>query len=326
MPRIVRIATIAMQGQGGPTVTANRQRMAGLIEQALAERPDILAIPESFTLAGLDAEQARMEEMAEDVPGPTLEMAAAYARRYHAYLLCPILSRRPDGLHIEAFLLDRTGQIAGSYQKHHPVVEGSQYRQVEFGSRPGRTLPVFDTDFGRIGVQICFDVEYQDGWEALDQAGAEIIFWLSAYDGGRSVSSKAWTYHRFVVSAVQRTYARIIDLMGETLASTGKHDPIVACNIDLDTFLFHTDFNRTQLPAIRARYGPDISVRIYHEENYFTLRSNRTDLPVSQVIAEFNLEPLKEYIRRNQRLQDALRSGEAIPDLTPPYQGRTQWV
>jgi beta-ureidopropionase len=324
MPRIVRIATIAMNGQGGPTVAANRQRMAGLIEQALSEKPDILAIPESFTLANLA--EPLISEMAEDVPGPTLEMAAAYAHDHNTYLLCPILARRPDGLHIEAFLLDRSGQIAGSYQKHHPVVEGSAYTRVEFGSRPGSAVPVFDTDFGRIGVQICFDAEYRDSWEALDKAGAEIIFWLSAYDGGRSISSKAWTYHRFVASAVGGTYARILNIMGETLAMTGEHDPIIACDIDLDTALFHMDFNLTQIPAIRAKYGPDISMHMYHEENYFTLQSRRADLPVSQVAAEFNLEPLKEYIQRNQRLQDALRSGEPVPDLTPPYAGRTQYI
>ena len=101
MPRIVRIATIALGGKGGPTVTANRQLMAGLVEQALAEKPDILAIPESFTLANLA--EPRIEEMAEDVPGPTLEMVSNYARAHRAYILCPILARRPDGLHIEAF-------------------------------------------------------------------------------------------------------------------------------------------------------------------------------------------------------------------------------
>ena len=109
----------------------------------------------------------------------------------------------------------------------------------------------------------------------LDRAGAEIIFWLSAYDGGRSISSKAWTYHRFVASAVQSTYARILNLMGETLAMTGSHDPIAACDIDLDTGLFHTDFNETQLQAIRAKYGQEVNLHLYHQENYFTLSSRQ---------------------------------------------------
>lgn len=324
MPRPVRIATIANGRQGGPTVSANRQRMAGLIERALAEKPDVLAIPESFTLASLA--DPCIEEMAEDVPGPTLEMASAYARQNGVYILCPILARRPDGLHIEAFILDRAGKIAGSYQKNHPVVEGSEYRKVEFGSRPGSANPVFDTDFGRIGLQICFDIEYRAGSDELDKAGAEIIFWLSAYDGGRDLSVMAWNTHRYVASAVQSNHARILDIMGETLAITGVNDPIAASTIDLDIALFHTDFNKTQIQPIREKYGPDVTMRMYHEEGYFTLQSNRVDLPISQIIAEFKIEPLKEYLQRNRRLQDALRSGVPIPDLTPPYLGRTQWV
>ena len=139
MPRIVRIAAIAQGDWGGPTIEANRRRMAGLIELALADKPDIIALPESFTLA--DLAEPRIEEMAEDVPGPTLEMASAYAHANRVYILCPILARRADGLHIEAFLLDRAGQIAGSYQKNHPVVEGCGFTKLEFGSQPGRGAP-----------------------------------------------------------------------------------------------------------------------------------------------------------------------------------------
>ncbi len=324
MPRNVRIATIAM-GEGGPTVAANRARMGRLIEQGMAEKPDILAIPESFTLVNL--QDGKISEMAEDVPGPTLAMASDYARRHRAYILCPILARRSGGMHIEAFLLDRFGKIVGSYQKNHPVVEGSEYRKVEFGSRPGGEVPVFDTDFGRIGVQICFDIEFRDGWDALERAGAELIFWLSAYDGGRDLSIKAWNHHCYIASAVQTRYARILDIMGETLAISGSHDPIATCTIDLDVALFHMDFNKVQISAMRAKYGPDLTMHMYHEENYFTLRSNRADLSVADVIREFELDPLKDYLRRNQALQDALRSGKPAPELHPPYQPtRLQWV
>ena len=104
------------------------------------------------------------------------------------------------------------------------------------------------------------------------------------------------------------------------------HENIVACAIDLDVDIFHTDFNKTQIAAIRAKYGPDVTLRLYHEEGCFTLQSNRPDLPVSALIAEFQLDPLKEYLARNRCLQDALRDGLPLPDLTPPYGERKQWV
>ena len=162
--------------------------------------------------------------------------------------------------------------------------------------------------------------------DAIDRAGAEIFFWLSAYDGGRDLSAKAWQYHRFLVSAVQTIYARILNNMGEILAITGIHDHIAASTIDLDVALFHTDFNKAQIPAIRAKYGPDVNLRLFHEEGCFTLQSNRPDLSVDMLIAEFQLDPLKDYIERNRRLQDALRAGDPLPVLQPPYGAREQWV
>ena len=49
----------------------------------------------------------------------------------------------------------------------------------------------------------------------------------------------------------------------------------------------------------------------------FTLQSNRPDLPLSAVIAEFQLDPLKDYLERSRLLQDALRAGKPLPDLKP---------
>ena len=324
MTRKVRVATIASGSHGGPTIVDNRQRMAGLIEQALTEKPDIIALPESFTLANLS--ELDIEQMAEDISGPTLAMVAGYARKNRSYIICPLLARRDSGLYIEAFLLDRKGEIVGSYQKNHPVVEGSEFQKLEFDSRPGHGTPVLETDFGKIGIQICFDMHYPEGWNMLNQQGAEIIFWVSAYDGGKGLNAWAWNTHRYVISAVTSSYAQIIDIMGDLLAATGIHDPIAAYTIDLDITLFCMDFNKTQIPLIRARYGTDVNINIYHSDGFFTLQSQREGLEVGEIIREFKLEPLNEYIERNDRLQSAIRNGEPIPDLTPPYLGRTQYV
>ena len=114
--------------------------------------------------------------------------------------------------------------------------------------------------------------------------------------------------------------------MGEPLAVTGIHDPIAAQTIDLDIALFCMDFNKTQIPLIRAHYGTDVIINIYHPDGFFTLQSQREELEVGEIIREFKLEPLKDYIERNDRLQSAIRNGDPLPNLTPPYLGRTQYV
>ena len=241
-------------------------------------------------------------------------------------MICPLVARHGDKYMNDSVLIDRRGQIVGVYSKIHPVVEGSEFTSLEKGMTPGSEAAVFETDFGRIGMQICFDINWPETWAELKRRGAEIVFWSSAYDGGKHLSIHAWNNHYYVVSSVKSCYARIIDVMGEVLAVTGRHDPVVARTIDLDVGLFHCDFNKVQIPLIRAKYGPDVTMRTWHEEGIFTVESNREDLAVGQIAEEFLLDPLDEYLERNTRLQDAWRSGGPIPDLTPRYAGREQWV
>jgi predicted amidohydrolase len=323
MPRKVRIATVAQLNEGGPTVDDNRERMRGLIEQAAAEKPDIICLPETFL--ELNVEFDELSQVAELVPGPTTDMAATYAEQHNCYIICPLTTVHGERYMNESVLINRDGAIAGSYAKIHPVVEGAAFASLEKGITPGSEPKVFATDFGRIGMQICFDINWPQTWAELKRRGAEIVFWSSAYDGGKHLGIHAWNQHYYVVSAVKSRYARIIDVMGEMRAMTGTHDPIIARTIDLDVGIFHCDFNRSQIPLIRAKYGPDVTFKVWHQEGIFTLQSNREGLSVADIEEEFLLDPLEVYLARNTRLQDAWRAGEPVPDLTPRYVGREQW-
>jgi predicted amidohydrolase len=324
MSRKVRIATVSFQYRGGPTVEANRQRIARLLDQAVAEKPDIIALPETFGQQGVD--YTSLDEVAEPVPGPTVDRVAGYAAEHGCYILCPLIVDRGDRFTNEVVLLDRVGAIAGTYAKVHPVVQGAAFDSLEMGVTPGREAPVFDTDFGRIGIQICFDLMFPEPWAELKRRGAEIIFWCSAYDGGRHLSVQAWNHRTYVVSAVQSRYARVFDIMGDVVAETGWHDNVVATTINLDVALFHCDFNASVIPDIRQAYGPDVTLKVWHEEGLFTLETERPDLSVHDVIERFSLDPLDAYLARNKVLQDAIRNGGPVPDLSSGYEGRQQWI
>jgi len=287
MARYVRVVSIALQHRRAPTVEENRHYVHRLMKQAAAEQPDIVVLPETFTLVGVP--YASVAEVAEPIPGPTTELMADYARKHHTYVICPLIGVHGTKYHNDAVLLDRSGDIVGVYSKLHPVV-------------------------------------YPDGWATLKEQGAEIVFWCSAYDGGRHLEHLAWQHHYFIVSAVQSRYARVVNIMGETVARGNRFDPVLTTTLDLDIALFHCDFNASVIPEIRRRHGSDVIIRVWDEESFFTLQTRRADLHVADLVEEFNLEPLDRYLARNQALQDAIRTGKPIPDLTPPYLGRTQWV
>ena len=304
MPRKVWITTTNLPSAGGPTVEDNVAWVRGLLERACAMRPDIVCLPESFGDHGVLRERA--EETAQPVPGPITDMAAQIARRHRTYIICPLIERRGDTLYNVAVLLDRGGQIAGTYEKIHPVPDGN-YDLLEKGICSGSEPKVFDTDFGRLGILICFDINWRQEWATLKDKGAEIVFWPSAYDGGRPLQSRALDHQYYVVSAVRRLYSRIIDITGEIIAQTGRYNDIAEAEIDLEKRLFSTDYNLQKVGDIRAKYGRDVAVRMCLDEDIFTLESRRPDVSVEDLVAEFGLAFWSDYIAKSTGAQQARR-------------------
>lgn len=134
-----------------------------------------------------------------------------------------------------------------------------------------------------------------------------------------------WLHQYYIVSAVQSRHASVINVMGDTVLKSGRYDSVIAKTIDLDTGVFHCDFQATVIPDIRKAYGPDVTIEVWYEEGLFTLSTNRDDLSLADVMREFKLESLSGYLARNRALQDAIRAGREAPDLTPPYLGWRQW-
>ena len=115
-------------------------------------------------------------DYAEEVPGPTTERFAAIAAETGMVMVLPVYEKADDGvLYNTAAVIDADGTYLGKYRKTHiPQVHGFWEK---FYFRPGNLgYPIFDTAVGRIGVYICYDRHFPEGWRALGLAGAKIVF------------------------------------------------------------------------------------------------------------------------------------------------------
>ena len=301
MSRKIWVSTTAFRGRGGQTIQDNISKAGRLIDQAALDKPDIICLPETFPSYNVPRSSA--SEVAETMPGPTTEMVMMKAKKYGANIICPVLEKRGDVIYNSAAVTDRKGQIAGIYSKLHPVTTSFDFTQFEGGVTPGKEPKVFDLDIGRIGILICFDIQWPKEWMALGEMGAEIVFWPSAYDGGFPLQTSAWANHYHVVSSVRTSHSRIIDITGEILVQTGPRSAVVGMQIDLEKKHFHSDFNASQIPAIKEKYGRDVTIRFYHEEGGITVESNRPDLTVEDLMAEFGLELVPDYIARHDKAE-----------------------
>jgi beta-ureidopropionase len=312
MPRHVVVATASLRSGGAQrTIEENLTAAERLLEQAAAAAPDIVCLPETFPYTDVPYRSAF--EVAEPLGGPITERIGAVARRHSMYVVCPMLERAGDHCYNTAVLLDRQGAIVGAYRKIHPTVG-----EIEQGISAGKRVAVFSTDFGRVGVLICFDLMFPARWQEAKQQGAELMFWPSAYEGGLPLVARACDHQYYVVSATPVWHSRILDITGHELASTGQRVAIAWAQIDLEKRLFSTDYNMARYHAILARYGRRITINVLSPEGVFTLECHDPALSVAAVVQEFGLEPLDDYVRRSAAWQEQVRrpAGAADPALT----------
>lgn len=323
MPRKVKVVTTCMNGNLGPTAKDNLDRMLEVLDFACVLRPDIVCLPENFVTAGTEL---RLEEKAESVPGPTTDACSKRARKHRTHIICPLLTKRDGNIYNSAVILDRSGDVAGIYDKVQPVTSAWDLTVMESGVMPGREAPVFELDCGRIGIQICFDIEFAETWYELEQRGAELVFWPSAYDGGFPLRAYAYQHCYYVVSSVRSNHSRIINPLGEVLDRTGRRSPIAARTIDLDYIVCHCDFHSGIWDDLVKMCGTDVTVRMQEEEGQFLVESNREDLQLSQLIERFGLVPRREYIERHRVAHRELRQGRTPKPQQPRFAGREPYV
>jgi len=293
-----RIATVCQGGCSYRSIEENRKYVMGLLDLALRQKPDLVCLPEAFTTASVTDKS--IEELAETLPGPTTDAVTEKAKEHRCYIICPIRTRRDSKLWNSAVVIDRSGDILGTYDKAHPVTSSSDYTIFEDGVTSGGEIPVFDLDFGRVGIQICFDIGFSETWEKLSEKGAKMVFWPSAYNGGFPLQVYAYLHHYYVVSSVRSDKSRIIDPCGVILAETDRHVNIIHRDINLDFVVSHYDFNYSIPDKIMKAYPGRVDIRSHLDDAHFLVEPIDDILKAKELQEEFGFESTSQYHQRHR--------------------------
>ena len=129
-------------------------------------------------------------EYTESIPGPTVERFQAVAKELGLVMVLPIYEMANEGEYYNtAAVVDADGTLLGKYRKHH-IPNLPQFWE-KFYFRPGNLgYPVFQTAVGRLGVYICYDRHFPEGWRELGLNNAQIVFNPSATKPG--LSNRLW--------------------------------------------------------------------------------------------------------------------------------------
>jgi N-carbamoylputrescine amidase len=144
--------------------------------------------------------------------GPTTRLLQKAAQTHRIVIIAPMYEEEQPGLYYNtAAVIDADGSYLGKYRKNHlPQVKGFWEK---FYFRPGNLgYPVFDTAVGRIGVYICYDRHFPEGWRALGLAGAKIVFNPSATS--RGLSAYLWQLEQPAAAVANEYFIGAINRVG----------------------------------------------------------------------------------------------------------------
>lgn len=195
MPRPVKAGLIQAtlcEPADSPTEKIKRamiDKHIALTEQLAGQGTEIVCFQELFYGPYFCAEQKpRWYDLVERVPdGPTTKLFCEIAKKHKMVIVLPIYEEDLTGVYYNtAAVIDSSGEYLGKFRKIHiPHCEPGFWEKFYF--RPGNLgYPVFDTKVGKVGVYICYDRHFPEGWRALGLHGAEIVFNPSATVAGLS--------------------------------------------------------------------------------------------------------------------------------------------
>ncbi len=311
LPREIWAASISLKGLWPEQTIGKRIKdVLDRMESLYAFEPDVICLPETVQISWVNEEKT-LEEVAEDeiTPGPITSVFAGVAKKHNCYVTCPVVTKKDGHFYNSIILLNRQGKIGGVFHKVHPtsteIIPDQYYKGG--GVIPGPLRPpVFKTDFGTIGMQICMDAEWVDNWCSLKEDGAEVVLFSSQASFKNALSHYAWLNHYYIIASTGED-ARIIDINGEVITADGEFARWVCAPLNLEKIFLHIWPQTLKFDEIQRKYGTGIRFRINHAENFATMESRHADIKVRDVMKEFGLPTYDEQIKEATEIQKKYR-------------------
>jgi predicted amidohydrolase len=272
--------------------------VAALVDAEGARGADLIALPEMW---------AGSTEKPESLEGAATRTLCELARKHRAYIVSPIHREAERRRLNTAVLIDRAGKIAGVYDKVYPY--WGEFQGITPPTEPGESVPVFQTDFGKIGLAICFDVNFPEVWQRLADRGAEVVVWPSAYSAGSSLQAHALNHHFYIVTSTWLADCSVFDITGkEVHYQKSERLNVSRVTLDLDRGIYHENFNVEKRDRLLKEHHDAIGQEVFlQREQWFVLQAKRPGASARELAKEFGLEELRDYLTRSRREIDRMR-------------------
>jgi len=304
-PTVIGTCSLSARGISNPSQTlSNGLAMVDKMAHKAHEngwKLDMAVLPEGFP----HVDGSSPLDNGENLEGKIVTAFAEKARVYDTYIAVSMWLKEDEKTYNSVVILDRQGRPAGVYHKVFPVVfpDGS----LEGGITPGHEFPVFQLDFGCIGIQVCFDVCYDEGWQALAFQEVELVLFPSAAPCVSALVSHAYRHGYYIVASTYRPPAIVVNPLGHEIGRAANDKDVVVVQIDLDYRILPSRFIWTRGDEIKKKYGDKVDLGWHDAEGFCLLTSSDPELPIGRLVEMENLETISEFLSRNQKAQTIAR-------------------
>jgi N-carbamoylputrescine amidase len=219
-----QVALVQMAMSADPAV--NLDAACAKIREAASRGAKVVCLPELFRSPYFcQKEDASLFELAESIPGPSTEALGWEARRSAVVVVASLFERRAPGLyHNTTAVIGTDGSILGLYRKMHIPDDPGYYEKYYF--TPGDLgFHVFPTEFGNLGVLICWDQWFPEAARLVALRGADVIFYPTAIGWHPAEKAEHGTAQRDAWRTVQRGHAIANGLYVAAINRVGTETP-----------------------------------------------------------------------------------------------------
>lgn len=179
------VIAAAQMGPNSEVIEENTERIIELMSQAHKQGVKLICFPELALTPFFAVKNTRhIEHYFLDASHPSLHTIKAKAKQFKMNVILGYAEKTPIQYFNSALIINHEGEIVGNYRKMHlpgALIDDAvgNFEKIYFA--PGNcNYPVFDLGIAKVGLQICYDRHFPEGYRSLALSGAEIIFNLTA--------------------------------------------------------------------------------------------------------------------------------------------------
>lgn len=238
------------------------------LEKIKDENPDFVILPEMFCCP---YQTENFPIYAEKEGGPVWQQLSGYAKQYGIYLIGGSMPEKDaeGNVYNTSYIFDREGKQIGKHRKVHLFdidVKGGQTFKESDMLTAGDSDTVFDTEFGKIGVMLCFDIRFPELSRMMVNDGAKVIFVPAAFDMTTgpahwelSFRTRALDNQIYMVGCapardvsagyISWGHSIVTDPWGRVTGMLDENEGILLAELDMD----YEEQVREELPLLKSR-------------------------------------------------------------------------